>query len=75
MTLESNVQILVQLSMCTVVWVNSAALRIAGLDGQNPPTSTGTIIMLNKDNYCNGILLENAGNVLLDMAFNQAPLL
>jgi hypothetical protein len=30
----------------------------------------GTKVMLNAQNYANGILLESAGNVLLDMALD-----
>ena len=52
------------------VWVNSAALKIAGLDGENPPNWIGTKVMVNASNYANGILLESAGNILLDMAFD-----
>ncbi len=52
------------------VWVNSAALKIAGLDGENPPNWIGTKVMVNASNYANGVLLESAGNILLDMAFD-----
>jgi hypothetical protein len=40
------------------------------LDGPNPPNWVGTKVMLNAQNYANGILLESAGNVLLDMALD-----
>ena len=59
------------------VWVNSAALKIAGLDGENPPNWIGTKVMVNASNYANGVLLESAGKILLDLAFDPVkyPLL
>lgn len=53
------------------VWVNSEALKRAGLDGVNPQAPTGGKIMLNKENRANGILLENAGNWMMDKALDQ----
>ena len=50
--------------------VNSLALKEAGLDGLDPPNWTGTKVMLNSSRFANGILLESAGNILLDMAFD-----
>ena len=48
------------------LWVNSKALELAGItaDSENP---TGGIIMRDENNEPNGILVDNAGNVLLDM--------
>lgn len=53
------------------VWVNSAALKKANISGPNPQDVIGGKIMLNKNNEANGILLENAGNWINDMAFDQ----
>jgi predicted amidohydrolase YtcJ len=53
------------------VWVNTEALKRAGLLGKNPQAPIGGKVMLNADNEANGILIENAGNWIMDMAFNQ----
>lgn len=52
------------------VWVNSEALKRAGLTGKNPTPPIGGEIMLNDQNEANGILLENAGIWILDKAFD-----
>eukprot|EP00095_Tigriopus_kingsejongensis_P009635 maker-scaffold94_size379870-snap-gene-2.31 protein:Tk09635 transcript:maker-scaffold94_size379870-snap-gene-2.31-mRNA-1 annotation:"hypothetical protein GV64_14105" len=51
------------------VWINSEALRIAGIDASTPNPTAG-IIMKNAQGQPNGILLENAGNMVVDMALN-----
>ncbi len=49
------------------IWVNSKALEIAGIDinSENP---TGGIYMRDKNDELNGILIDNAGNLILDLA-------
>ncbi|WP_024770792.1 amidohydrolase [Aquimarina macrocephali] len=49
------------------IWVNSKALEIAGIDinSENP---TGGIYMRDENDKLNGILIDNAGNLILDMA-------
>ena len=53
------------------VWVNTEALKRAGLTGKNPEEPIGGKIMLNQNQEANGILLENAGIWIMDMAFDQ----
>ena len=48
------------------VWVNSEALKRAGLTGLHLQAPIGGEIMLNAKNEANGILLENAGIWILD---------
>lgn len=52
-------------------WVNSKALELAGIDidSENP---VGGIIMRDENDEPNGILVDNAGNVLLDMVLQPS---
>jgi len=54
------------------LWVNSAALEAAGYTdaSENP---TGGVLMREEDGELNGILIDNAGNVLLDIALAPTP--
>jgi len=45
------------------VWVNSKALELAGLD-ENSPNPTGGIIMKDQNGLPNGLLIDNAGNLI-----------
>ncbi len=47
-------------------WVNSKALELAEID-QNTPNPVGGVYMKESDGSLNGILIDNAGNELLDM--------
>ncbi|MEM7298831.1 MAG: amidohydrolase [Bacteroidota bacterium] len=49
------------------IWVNSKALELAGIDvtTANPP---GGIIMKDENGEPNGILFDNAGNLIIDLA-------
>lgn len=49
------------------IWCNSRALELAGfsVDSDNP---TGGVLMREQDGSLNGILIDNAGNVMLDLA-------
>ncbi|MEM9819640.1 MAG: amidohydrolase [Bacteroidota bacterium] len=49
------------------IWCNSKALELMGIDDQteDPP---GGIIMREADGQANGLLIDNAGNLLLDLA-------
>jgi len=53
-------------------WVNSMALELAEItkDSENP---TGGVIMRDENDEPNGILVDNAGNVLLDMVLQSGP--
>ena len=49
------------------VWCNSKALELMGItDSTEDPT--GGVIMREADGKANGILIDNAGNILLDVA-------
>ncbi len=51
-------------------WANSEALKRAGFD-KNSPNPKGGIIMKNPNTgEPNGILLENAGDILWDLALD-----
>lgn len=49
------------------VWVNSRALALAGIDKDTANMPAG-LIMKDKTGEPNGILLENAGNAIIDIA-------
>jgi len=53
------------------VWVNSKALELAGItaSSQNPP---GGVIM-QEQNLPNGILFDNSGNLIIDLAIASIP--
>lgn len=54
------------------VWCNSKALELMGIDAStpNPP---GGIIMRSADGAANGLLIDNAGNMLLDLVLAPTP--
>jgi predicted amidohydrolase YtcJ len=54
------------------VWVNSKALELAGIN-ENSPNPTGGIIMKEEDGLANGILIDNAGNLIIDQAIASIP--
>lgn len=49
------------------VWVNAKALELAEIDGQSP-NPTGGIIMKGANGQPNGLLIDNAGNLIIDLA-------
>ncbi len=49
------------------IWCNSKALELMGIDN-NTPNPLGGIIMRDNNGEANGILIDNAGNMLLDIA-------
>ncbi len=49
------------------IWCNSKALELMGIDN-NTPDPPGGIIMREADGEANGLLIDNAGNLLLDIA-------
>lgn len=51
------------------MWVNSEALRRAGIT-KDTPDPQGGVIMRNANGEPNGILLENAGNLMMEMALD-----
>ena len=54
------------------IWVNSKALELAGID-QNSTNPMGGIIMRDANNFPNGILMDNAGNEIIDLAIASLP--
>ena len=49
------------------IWCNSKALELMGID-KNTPDPPGGIIMREANGEANGLLIDNAGNLLLDLA-------
>ncbi len=54
------------------VWCNSRALELMGID-DNTPDPPGGIIMRETNGEASGILIDNAGNLLLDLALAPTP--
>lgn len=55
------------------VWINSAALQAAGIDASTPDPPGGVILHDPGTGEPNGILLDNAGNMLIDLALAPTP--
>jgi len=54
------------------VWVNSKALELAGID-ENSPNPTGGVIMKDANGFPNGLLIDNVGNLIIDLAIASIP--
>ena len=54
------------------IWVNSKALELAGID-RNSPNPQGGIIMKDSNSEPNGLLIDNAGNLIVDLAIQSIP--
>ena len=54
------------------VWVNSRALELAGIDGSSP-NPAGGIIMKDNNGVPNGLLIDNAGNLIIDLVIASIP--
>lgn len=54
------------------LWCNSVALELMGID-DNTPDPIGGIIMREENGEASGILIDNAGNLLLDLALTPTP--
>ncbi len=54
------------------IWVNSKALELAEID-ENTANPTGGVIMKDIDGNPNGILIDNAGNLIIDLAIASIP--
>jgi predicted amidohydrolase YtcJ len=50
------------------MWVNSAALALAGFTKDTPHPTGGRILRDENTGELNGILIDNAGNIVMDMA-------
>ncbi|MEL6968905.1 MAG: amidohydrolase [Bacteroidota bacterium] len=54
------------------VWCNSKALELMGIT-DNTPDPPGGVIMREANGEANGLLIDNAGNILLDLALAPTP--
>ncbi|GLX77003.1 urease [Thalassotalea insulae] len=50
------------------MWVNSVALAMAGIDKNTPHPTGGRILKDEATGALNGILIDNAGNIVMDIA-------
>ncbi|MDE1348540.1 amidohydrolase [Vibrio aestuarianus] len=53
------------------MWVNSAALKLAGISKNSPEPQGGKILKDEKTGELNGILFDNAGDIIMEMAWNS----
>ncbi|MCL9776291.1 amidohydrolase [Vibrio sp. S4B1] len=53
------------------MWVNSVALTLAGINQHSPDPKGGRILKQTATNKLNGILLDNAGDIVMDLAWNS----
>ncbi|MDA0150604.1 amidohydrolase [Vibrio sp. LaRot3] len=53
------------------MWVNSKALQLAGISKHSPEPQGGKILKDEHTGELNGILLDNAGDIVMEMAWNS----
>ncbi|MDE8604319.1 amidohydrolase family protein [Marinomonas sp. RSW2] len=53
------------------MWVNSAALKLAGITKDSPEPQGGKILKDEESGELNGILFDNAGDMIMEMAWNS----
>ncbi len=53
------------------MWVNSAALKLAGITKDTPEPQGGKILKDPESGELNGILFDNAGDLVMEMAWNS----
>lgn len=53
------------------MWVNSAALKLAGITKDTPEPQGGKILKDPESDELNGILFDNAGDLVMEMAWNS----
>lgn len=53
------------------MWVNSAALELAGITKNSPEPQGGKILKDPDNGELNGILFDNAGDIVMEMAWNS----
>ncbi|UTV29657.1 amidohydrolase [Photobacterium atrarenae] len=53
------------------MWVNSEALKRAGLSSRSPEPQGGKILKDEATGELNGILLDNAGDIVMELAWNS----
>ena len=54
------------------IWVNSKALELAGIDNKSP-NPIGGVIMKDEKGNSNGLMIDNAGNLIVDLAISSIP--
>ncbi len=53
------------------MWVNSQALKLAGIDKNTPEPQGGKILKDSETGELNGILMDNAGDLIMELAWNS----
>lgn len=53
------------------MWVNSVALKLAGITKDSPEPQGGKILKDEKTAELNGIVFDNAGDIIMEMAWNS----
>ncbi|ELR64881.1 Exoenzymes regulatory protein AepA in lipid-linked oligosaccharide synthesis cluster [Photobacterium marinum] len=53
------------------MWVNSKALKLAGINKDSPEPQGGKILKDRETGHLNGILFDNAGDLVMDLAWNS----
>lgn len=53
------------------MWVNSQALKLAGISNTSPEPQGGKILTDPDSGELNGILLDNAGDIVMELAWNS----
>ncbi|MFB9216187.1 amidohydrolase [Vibrio sinaloensis] len=53
------------------MWVNSAALKLAGIDANSKEPAGGKILKDEVTGELNGLLLDNAGDLVMELAWNS----
>ncbi|ABC33536.1 predicted metal-dependent hydrolase with the TIM-barrel fold [Hahella chejuensis KCTC 2396] len=53
------------------MWVNSVALRLAGINSDTPDPQGGKIMRDPKTGALNGVLVDNAGDIIMEQAWNS----
>lgn len=54
------------------IWINSKALELANINS-NTTNPTGGVIMKDANGEPNGLLIDNAGNLIIDLAVSSIP--
>ncbi|WLQ13174.1 amidohydrolase [Hahella aquimaris] len=53
------------------MWINSVALRLAGINGDTPDPQGGKIMKDPQTGALNGIIVDNAGDIVMEQAWNS----
>ncbi len=69
----SNRPVIIMEETSHSMWVNTAALEAARIDGDTPNPPGGIIVKDRFTGAVNGILMDNAGDIVLDLALRPTP--